>query len=212
MICSEGGDEFVYLLLRHMLHDHHVSQFTAKTPVITQCQQIFVANLLRRALEEYRITILIIPAWPPYLIQLLLEVSGALHHLISLFRPLVIAHLPDQPPELKRLYRIARAVDHLHVGVEISDIEVILVVIGLTGAEEETGGRIDAEELMSADSDSIEPHLLMAHQILVFRKRQVPAKERGIHMAIDRHLGMAVEHGVECVLIINRPLKVEPIA
>lgn len=120
---------------------------------------------------------------------------------------MVITDLLDQPPELKRLDSITGAVDHLHVEIEIGDVEVILVIVGLSGTEEEARWGVDAEELMTADGDGVEAHLLMADQVPIGGERQVAAKESCIHMAIDGHLGMAVKHGIEGVLVIDSALE-----
>ena len=61
---------------------------------------------------------------------------------------------------------------------------------------------------MSADSNGLEAHGFVAHHLAMLGERQISAKECCVNMAIDGwYLWMSVEHGVECLHVVNSPLE-----
>ena len=126
---------------------------------------------------------------------------------MGLLRPLIITHFLNQPPELKRLYRIARAVDHVHVAVQVGHIEIMLVIIHLARAEKQTRRRVNTEELMSADGDGFEMLILAAHHLPVLRERQIAAEQRRIDMPVYGHLRMFGQHRIQCLHVVDRTLE-----
>lgn len=118
--------------------------------------------------------------------------------------PSLGAHLLDEPPEFQWLHGIARTVDHTHVAIQVGHVEVGLVVVHVTSAEEQARRGVNAKELMAADGDGLEAHGLVAHHLAVLGEREVASKEGCIYMTIDGgNLSMAVEHSIEGFHVVD---------
>ena len=185
-----------------------MGQLTTEAGVLVLRQLVLVGQFWRRTAHEDGVAVFVHPRGIARVVESLFQIGRQLHDTTGLTRPPFGTYFLDDPPVFERLDGVARTVDHAHVLIKIGDVEVGLIVVHLTSADEESARRIDAEELVATDSYRLKAHLLTAHQMAVLRKRQVTAKECCIDMAVQgRQLRVTAEHGVQGWHVIDGTLE-----
>eukprot|EP00047_Mylnosiga_fluctuans_P018368 m.70225 g.70225 ORF g.70225 m.70225 type:complete len:423 (-) comp7581_c0_seq1:384-1652(-) len=208
---GHGGDKRVDCLDGDVLHDNRVGQqAVGDQPVVHLGRKIVLGHdRAGRPREVDRVGVRIAPdlVRPEDRGEAVLQVPRVGKHRLCLGLHHEGPAVRDLPPELQWRKATPRARDRRDCLAEVLDAEGIQVLPHLLRAQKQPARLVEAEELVPAHGDRVELHLAAVDEMRELGEWQVSAEESRVEVAIHGDGLLALDDGIDRLLIIDRALE-----